>query len=114
MFPASIETSARLDWHSACWEEVNLELSQGCGPQRTALRGKFEAAYKKSVRQTEKMVVHSCGTTASLSRSTSITCTPSPGPSPGRLNVSVTQCSEDESNASPVAVQPKSPKSNKN
>ena len=87
---------------------------KGSGPRRTALRGKLEAAYKRSVLEAENVVVESGGTTPSLSRSTSNASTPSPRPSLGRLSVSVARCSEDDSSESAAATKPKSSKSKKN
>ena len=84
---------------------------RGSGPRRTALRGKLEAAYKRSVLQAERVVVESGGTAPSLSRSTSNASTPSPGPSFGRINVSLTRCSEDGSGDPAVPVKPKSSES---
>ena len=89
-------------------------LLKGSGPRRTALQGKFEAAYKKCVLQAEKVVVESGGTTPSLNRSTSNASTPSPGPSLGRTNVTVARCSDDGSGESTVTVKPKSSKTKKN
>ena len=98
-----------IDKKFSIWNFLN-----GSGPRRTALRGKLEAAYKRSVLQAEKVVVESGGTTLSLSRSTSNASTPSPGPSLGRLSVSVARCSEDDSSKSVAATKPKSSKSQKN
>ena len=51
---------------------------KGYGPRRSALRGKLEAAYKKSVLRAQRVVVESGGTTPSRSRSNSIARTSSP------------------------------------
>ena len=67
---------------------------RGSGPRRTAMLGKMEAEYRKAVLHYDRPVVTSNTTTPSVSRASSTHGTPSPDLTLGRVNVSLSRCSD--------------------
>ena len=67
---------------------------KGSGPRRTAMLRKTEAEYRKAILHNDRPAVTSNTTTPSVSRASSVHSTPSPYLTLGRVNVSLSRCSE--------------------
>ena len=69
-------------------------FQKGSYSRRTALLGKLESGYRKSVLRLEKSSVSSTSTTPSVSRTSSVNSTPSPDPPLSRISVAFSRCPE--------------------
>ena len=67
---------------------------KGNNSRRTALLGKLESGYRKSVLRLEKPSVSSTSTTPSVSRCSSVNSTPSPDLTLSRVGVALSRCPE--------------------
>ena len=69
-------------------------FQKGNNSRRTALLGKLESGYRKSVLRLEKSSVSSTSTTPSVSRCSSVNSTPSPDLTLSRVSVALSRCPE--------------------